>query len=84
MLNRCLTDFKQSGVDYVGIMCTYPPFIRQLRWAGFLRARTPEPFMASKWEQQFERSFISSVGNWYLTFGDADGDAWEVNSPEPW
>jgi GNAT superfamily N-acetyltransferase len=84
LLNQCLQDFKRSGVDCAEIMCTYPPFIRQLRRAGFLRARTPEPFMACKWEQQFERSFVSSIGNWYLTFGDADGDAWDVNSPEPW
>jgi len=84
LLNRCIKDLKRSGADNVMIMCTYPPFIRQLKRAGFLRAPTPEPFMASKWEQQFDQPFVSSVGNWYLTFGDADGDAWEVNSPEPW
>lgn len=84
LLNRCLTDFKRSGVDSVEIMCTYPPFVRQIRRAGFLRARAPEPFMVSKWEPQFERSFVSSVDNWYLSFSDGDGNAWEVNSPEPW
>lgn len=84
LLTWCLTDFKRSGLDCVEVMCTYPPFIRQLRRAGFLRARAPEPFMVSKWEQQFERSFASSADNWYLSFGDADGDAWVVNPPEPW
>jgi GNAT superfamily N-acetyltransferase len=84
LLNWCLTDFKRSRVDSVEILCTYPPFVRQIRRAGFLRARTPEPFMVSKWEPRFERSFVSGVDNWYLSFSDGDGNAWEVNSPEPW
>jgi GNAT superfamily N-acetyltransferase len=73
---------RERDTSYAEIACTCPRFIRELKGLGFLKAREPQRFMVMNWEGRFERGFITDIGNWYLTFSDGDGDAWEVDSAE--
>ncbi len=55
-----------------------------LRKLGFIRAKSPQGFMVCNWQEHFDQHFVGNINNWYLTFSDADEDAWEVDSLEKW
>jgi GNAT superfamily N-acetyltransferase len=82
LLSHAILFFKQSGATHVEIICTLPPFIKEMKRFGFIRSRrSRQPFMVMHWEDRLPRDFVVDSHNWYLTFGDADGDAWEVDDP---
>jgi hypothetical protein len=80
LIRRAVKDLAKAGASYLGIVCTLPPFLTELRKLGFVRSKKPERLMLYNWEAEFEQSFISDISNWYLTYSDSDGDAWEVDS----
>ena len=84
LISKSIEEFARIKASYVEMACTYPPFIKLLKAIGFVRSRKPLGFMVRKWEGQFDREFVGDIKNWYLTFGDSDGDAWEVDSSEAW
>lgn len=77
LLEDACEQLAAAGVSYIEIASTYRPFLAALPRHGFIRARKPRGFMASRWEERFRPDFIRDIHSWYLTFSDADGDAWE-------
>jgi|WetSurMetagenome_2_1015567.scaffolds.fasta_scaffold08482_4 hypothetical protein len=82
LVKRGVNDLHADGVGYLGLICTFPAFLKEIRKLGFIRSRKPERLMLYNWEQEFERGFISNINNWYLTYSDSDGDSWEVDSSD--
>lgn len=72
-----------TGVSSIEIACTHRPFVTALPRHGFFKARTPCRFMASNWENRFSSDLVTNIDNWYLTFSDADGDAWAPDRAWP-
>jgi len=84
LISRGMEEFKKVKVSYVEIVCTHSPFNKLLRKLGFIRARSPLRFMVCNWENQFSEQFMGDIKNWYLTYSDVDGDAWEIDSADKW
>jgi len=84
LIQKGIQEFVRVRANYIEIVCTYPPFAKWLRKMGFIRKPSPLWFMVKNWEGLFDREFIGDIKNWYLTLGDADGDAWAVDSDDAW
>jgi GNAT superfamily N-acetyltransferase len=81
LIHKSLEYFSNIGVSHVEILCTFPPFIKELKKNGFIKSNKQQPFMVKNWEGEFDMKFVSDIRNWYLTYSEADGDAWAVNMP---
>jgi hypothetical protein len=79
LIHKANLELANPETDYISIICPYPPFKRELARLGFMKARTQENFMVKNWERDYDKSFISNIDNWYLTYSDGDGDAWQVD-----
>jgi hypothetical protein len=79
LINKANLELANAETDYISIICSYPHFKRELRRLGFIKARTQEYFMVNNWEGNYDKSFIGNIDNWYLTYSDGDGDAWQVD-----
>ncbi len=79
LMLKVLTEFKKEGVSYFSILSSTDRLTKHLKNFGFLRAQTREYFMVKNWEKDFEKDFIGNIQNWYLTYSEADGDAWNVD-----
>ena len=66
---------RVEASDYITCLVTYPPFKRALRECAIIKVRRPQPFMIANWERFFSRGYVGTIGYWYLTLGDSDGDA---------
>ena len=82
LINRADLELSNLGADYIGVICSYPHFERELERLGFVKGRNREYFMVNNWEKDYRNVFISNVDNWYLTHSDGDGDAWQVDDQE--
>jgi GNAT superfamily N-acetyltransferase len=80
LIRRALEEFVEIGASYAEIMCTFPLFIRHLRRLGFIRSGTPQRFKVQNWQNDFSKDVVGNIRNWYLTYSDSDGDAWEVDN----
>jgi hypothetical protein len=79
LVDKAVKECTTFKATYLGIFCTLPVFQKELRKLGFFRSKTPERLMLYNWEKELEGGFISDSANWYLTYSDSDGDAWEVD-----
>ncbi len=79
LICKCIEYLNKFKSSHIEIMCTYPLFIREIKKLGFIRSKTTQPFMVSNWEKQYSTGYISNIQNWYLTYSEADGDAWEAD-----
>lgn len=84
LIQKSIIEFTKIGASYVEIVCTFPLIVKELKKYGFIKSKNPQWFMVLNWEKQFQRNFVADIRNWYLTYSDADGDAWEIDSNEPW
>jgi hypothetical protein len=82
LVTKALAELSNNGADYVSIICTHTLFKKKLVKLGFLRAKTMQYFMVNNWEDHYEKEFVSNIDNWYLSYSDADGDAWEVENSD--
>jgi hypothetical protein len=82
MIHRANLEFANSEIDYIGVLCSYPHFKKELERLGFFKARNSEYFMVNNWEKDYRNVFISNIDNWYLTYSDGDGDAWQADEKE--
>lgn len=79
LIRACTRELADEGVSYLSLLCTHPSFTAPLRKLGFVHARHALNFMVINWKERFEQEFIGRIDSWYLTHGDADGDAWIVD-----
>lgn len=84
LIYASIREFIGIRASHIEIVCTYPTFVKWLKKMGFIKKPNPLRFMVSNWEGQFDRDLIGNIDNWYLTFGDADGDAWTVDFADTW
>lgn len=77
LINQALGTFSDSEVHFVEILCTLPKFQSILKRRGFVRARKPQRFMINDWNGLFLKGLGRNIQNWFITFADADGDAWD-------
>ncbi len=82
LIQRANLELRNSDTDYIGVICSYPHFKRELERLGFVKARSREYFMVNNWEKDYRNVFISNIDNWYLTYSDGDGDAWQADERE--
>jgi GNAT superfamily N-acetyltransferase len=78
LISQALYDLKNENVDYVSCLMTYPLFRNALRRMGFMKYWKNEPFMVANWQPFFAQDYVTKIRNWYITFGDSDGDFWIV------
>jgi GNAT superfamily N-acetyltransferase len=76
LLSDACAQFSAENVTHIELACTHRPFVARLARHGFMRARKPYGFMVTGWQERFRASQVRDIHNWYLTLGDADGDAW--------
>jgi GNAT superfamily N-acetyltransferase len=80
LIHKCVEIFSLLGVSYIEIVCTFPLFIRELKKIGFIKSNKPQRFMTLNWEGHFQKNFVEDIKNWYITYSEADGDSWLVDS----
>lgn len=79
LLLEAVKYLRGEKVDYITCLVTYPAFLKVMRECGFIRAPHCEAFMSMNWEKCFSKEYAEKIENWYLTLGDSDCDAWEIN-----
>ena len=77
LINQALDTFSDSEVHFVEILCTLTKFRTILNKRGFISSRKPQRFMVNNWDGLFSEALGRNIHDWFITFADADGDAWD-------
>jgi GNAT superfamily N-acetyltransferase len=80
LINKALDDFETMKANCVKIMCSFGPARAVLSNLGFLQARKADYFMISNYQGLPNKLPFNDISSWYLTYADADGDAWSVDT----
>ncbi len=71
---------RAGGAEVLYALVTHPGFRARLAALGFRRAPYRQTFVITGDEHFPAGVHALDAGNWYLTYGDSDGDMWSASS----